>query len=93
LPSEIVDENRDAIISVAAENGLSNVRVFGSVARLDDTVESDIDLLVTPNEGTSLTDLSGFLEEVENITGFDVDVLSDRVVPPDSEIRREALAL
>jgi len=75
------------------ENGLSNVRVFGSVARLDDTIKSDIDLLVTPNEETSLTDLSSFLEEVETLTGFDVDVISDRAVPPDSEIRRDALAL
>jgi predicted nucleotidyltransferase len=93
LPSDVVDENRDEIIASAAKNGLSNVRVFGSVARLDDTVESDIDLLVTPNEETSLMDLSGFLEEVERLTGFDVNVLSDRTVSPDFAILQEALAL
>ncbi len=93
LPSEIVDEKRDKIIEVAKRNGLSNVRVFGSVARLDDTFTSDIDLLVTPGPETSLLDLSGFLLEVEDLTGRDVDVVSDRTVSEDSEILREALTL
>jgi predicted nucleotidyltransferase/DNA-binding XRE family transcriptional regulator len=93
LPSEVVNENRDEIVASAVRNGLSNVRVFGSVSRLDDTVKSDIDLLVTPSEGTSLADLSGFLEDVEMITGFDVDVVSDRTVSPNSQILREALKL
>jgi predicted nucleotidyltransferase len=93
LPSEIVDEKRETIIEIAAKNGLSNVRVFGSVARLDDTFESDIDLLVTPSSETSLLELSAFLLAIEEITGREVDVLSDRSVPPESEILREALAL
>ena len=93
LPSEIVDEKRDKIIKIASKNGLSNVRVFGSVARLDDTFESDIDLLVTPSSETSLLEISAFLLEVEYITGREVDVLSDRAVPDDSEILREALTL
>ncbi|MCL5445609.1 MAG: helix-turn-helix domain-containing protein [Acidimicrobiales bacterium] len=93
LPSEIVDEKRDAIIEIASDNGLSNVRVFGSVARLDDTFTSDIDLLVTPGVTTSLLDLSGFRLEVEDLTGCEVDVVSDRTVPESSEILREALTL
>ena len=93
LPSEIVDEKRDQIIEIASKNGLSNVRVFGSVARLDDTFESDIDLLVTPSSETSLLEMSAFLLEIEDITGREVDVISDRAVPQDSEILREALTL
>jgi predicted nucleotidyltransferase len=93
LPSEILDERRAKIIQVAAENGLSNVRVFGSVARLDDTFESDIDLIVTPSTTTSLLELSAFQLEVQRITGRNVDVVSDRTVPQDSEILREALTL
>lgn len=93
LPSEVVDEKREKIIEVAEKNGLSNVRVFGSVARLEDTFESDIDLLVTPSPETSLLDLAEFLLEVENITGRDVDVLSDRSVQQGSKIFMEALSL
>jgi predicted nucleotidyltransferase len=88
-----VDERRETIIEIAAKNGLSNVRVFGSVARLDDTFDSDIDLLVTPSPETSLLEISAFLLEIEEITGRKVDVLSDRSVPPNSEILREALTL
>lgn len=54
---------------------------------------SDIDLLVTPGPKTSLLDLSGFLLEVKDLTGRDVDVVSDRTVPEGSEILREALTL
>lgn len=93
MPSEIVDEKREKIVAIAAKNGLSNVRVFGSVARLDDTFESDIDLLVSPSPETSLLEISSFVLEIEHLTGRKVDVLSDRSVPPDSEIRREALTL
>ncbi|HEY5303701.1 MAG TPA: helix-turn-helix domain-containing protein [Acidimicrobiales bacterium] len=93
LPSEIVDEKRDEIIAIAKKNGLSNVRIFGSVARLDDTYASDIDLLVTPGPKTSLLDLSGFLVEVKDLTGREVDVVSDRTVPESSEMLRDALTL
>ena len=93
LPSEIVDEQRDKIIKIAEENGLSNVRVFGSVARLEDTFVSDIDLLVTPGPHTSLLDISGFLLAVQDLTGREVDVISDRSVSQDSDILKEALAL
>jgi predicted nucleotidyltransferase len=93
LPSEIVDEKRCEILEIAAASGLSNVRVFGSVARGEDTVTSDIDLLVTPGPKTSLLDISGFLLEVKDLTGCDVSVVSDRAVPEDSEILREARTL
>ena len=93
LPSEILDEKRGEILESAAANGLSNVRVFGSVARLEDTLTSDIDLLVTPGPTTSLLDLSGFLLEVEDITGCEVSVVSDRTVSEGSEILRDAWTL
>lgn len=93
LPSEIVDEKRARIIEAASRHGLSNVRVFGSVARLDDTLDSDIDLLVTPSSETSLLELSAYVLEVKDITGREVDVVSDRTVPQDSAILRDALTL
>jgi hypothetical protein len=52
-------QHRDDILRLAAKYGASNVRVFGSVARGDATPESDVDLLVTFREGSSLYDLSG----------------------------------
>ena len=93
LPSEAIRENREEILRSAQGNGLSDVRVFGSVARRSDTIHSDIDLLVTAQEGTSLMELAGFAAQVEDLTGFDVDVVSDGNISKDSEILREARSL
>ena len=37
---------RETILAIVSRNKACNVAVFGSVARGDDTVESDMDLLV-----------------------------------------------
>ena len=44
--SQRIREHRDEILRVAARHGAGNVRLFGSVARGEDTPESDVDLLV-----------------------------------------------
>ncbi len=41
-----VRAHRDEILHVAARHGAGNVRLFGSVARGEDTPESDVDLLI-----------------------------------------------
>jgi predicted nucleotidyltransferase/uncharacterized protein with HEPN domain len=92
LPSQVLDERRDEVVRLAARNRLSNVRVFGSVARGEGTLSSDIDLLVSPTSGTSLLDLAGFQAEVEELTGYRVDVVLDRGLDPGSPILADALA-
>jgi len=92
-PSQIIEEMRDQILEIAKINGLRNVRVFGSIARREDTVKSDIDLLVTPGPKSSLFDIAAFLGGVRGATGFDVDVISDRSLSKDSELSRMAMAL
>lgn len=65
------------IIDAAGRCKLRNVRVFGSAVRGQDTEDSDIDLLVSLCPGASLFDLGAFAFEVETLTGFEVDVLTD----------------
>lgn len=74
-PSEILFENRQQILDVAAQNRASNVRVFGSAVRGEDTVDSDIDLLVDLDPGASLFDLSGLRGDLIDLLGVDVDVI------------------
>ena len=93
LPSIILDIHRDEVQRLAATHKLGNVRVFGSVARGQDTLSSDVDLLVTPNLVASLLDLSAFAADVEDLLGYEVDVTSDRGVSPESSIARDALFL
>ena len=42
----LLKENREDILALAAKHGAFNVRVFGSVARGEETETSDIDLSV-----------------------------------------------
>lgn len=93
LPSVSLDRHRSEVLSLASRHKVGNVRVFGSVARGQDTRSSDVDLLVTPDDGASLFDLVAFAQETEDIVGCPVDVLSDRTVTPGSSIVHEALSL
>ncbi|GAA1819305.1 MULTISPECIES: helix-turn-helix domain-containing protein [Brevibacterium] len=84
----VVSQVRD----IAAELGLRNVRVFGSVARNEDGYDSDIDLIVSADDGVDLFDLAYFGEQVRQITGFPVDVIVDNgPVPPGWDVLREAV--
>ena len=73
-PSEAIDKHRDEMIEVVAAHGVSNPRIFGSVLYGNDGPFSDIDILVDPGERTSLFDLAAIQDELERITGFNVDV-------------------
>ena len=43
---ELIQNKREAILAIAAKHGAYNVRIFGSVARGEDTEDSDIDFLI-----------------------------------------------
>ncbi len=74
---------RDAILALAAEHKLENVRVFGSVVRGEAGENSDIDLLVHAQKGCSLLDISGFqVEASEVLGGRKVDVVDDASIKP-----------
>ena len=76
-PSLPLAMQADKILACAESHGLSNLRVFGSSVRGEDDVDSDIDLLVTPSTSTDLFDLALFVDDVERLTGFPADVVSD----------------
>jgi predicted nucleotidyltransferase len=44
--TELLNKNKQQILKYASENGIKNVRLFGSIARGQDHLDSDIDLLV-----------------------------------------------
>lgn len=85
---------RETIIRVAESRRLSDVRVFGSVARGEAGAGSDVDLLVHPGVDASVFDLAGFMAEIEELLGVSIDVVSDRGRGSVMErIRAEAVAL
>jgi hypothetical protein len=72
-----------------------NVRVFGSAARGDAGPASDVDLLVEMESGRSLLDFVGLWQELEDLLGLKVDLVSDRGISPylREQILSEAIAL
>ena len=75
-PSVALAARRAAIKQALARHGLSNPRVFGSVARGDDTEGSDLDLLVDARRGTSLLDLVKAKHALEDVLRVPVDLVT-----------------
>jgi uncharacterized protein len=75
--AELLQAKRGDILLLAARHGASNVRVFGSVARGEATTDSDVDVLVDLQPGRSLFDLGAFLEDLKNLLGCRVDVVTE----------------
>ena len=73
---------RPVILRIAERYGATNVRVFGSFARGEERMKSDVDLLMTIPERMSLLDLSGLKIDLEEALKRKVDVLPDDSIKP-----------
>jgi uncharacterized protein len=78
----LLASKREAILSAARRRGAINVRIFGSVARGEATISSDIAFLVDLEPGRSLLDLGGLLTDLEEILGAPVDVVTEKGLRP-----------
>ena len=77
---DVLQAKRDLILKTASKHGIQNIRVFGSVARLDEGPTSDIDLIVDFEEGRSLFDLIRFKQEIEDLLNIRVDVVTENSI-------------
>ena len=75
-------DKRHEILRLADEHGCRNVRVFGSVATGENTLDSDVDFLVDLDQGRSLADLGGLLSDLNDLLGVDVDVVESDSIHP-----------
>jgi predicted nucleotidyltransferase len=73
---------REELLAIAARHGVSNLRLFGSVARGEERPDSDIDLLVDLAEDRGFGDYLALVEELEEMFGRRVDVLIGRSLSP-----------
>ena len=80
-PSQALSQHRDAICLAAARYRVANPRVFGSALHGNDRDGSDLDLLVDPLPGTTLFDLGGLQDELQELLGVTVDVLTLKDLP------------
>ncbi|MBM3662827.1 MAG: nucleotidyltransferase [Actinobacteria bacterium] len=90
----MVESKRDEINDLVRQHRGRTASLFGSVARGDDTPESDIDFLVEFEPGSSLFDLMDLQEALEQLLGVSVDVVSvGGLKERDDHIRREAVPI
>lgn len=90
----LVGARKEEIEALAGRYRITNVRLFGSVARGEGRADSDIDFLVDLPDDATLFDLAGFRRELEELLGVDVDVVSSRaLLPHDRDVLDDAVAL
>ena len=82
LIEDLLRAKREDILRLAVKHGAGNIRLFGSVARGEAQSDSDVDLLVQMEEGRSLLDLVRFWQDLEELLGRKVDVLTDGGISP-----------
>jgi len=94
-PSAALLAGRSAVRKTLARHKLGNPRVFGSVARGEDTEASDLDLLVDARPGTSLLDLVKAKHALEDVLRVPVDLVTLNDLPESfrAAVVAEAVAL
>lgn len=92
-PSLALTTHRESIRAIALRHRVTNVRVFGSVVRGEDTDGSDLDLLVEPTADTTMMDIARIQLELSQLLPVAVDVLTPNGLPAKFRHQVEAEAL
>ena len=93
-PSTVLSKYKAEIEKLGRLHKALDIRVFGSVARGDDGPGSDVDLLVRFAPDASLFDQAGLAQDIEDLLGVHVDVISEAGLRPGhDEIRAQARPL
>ena len=85
----VVRQRRRELVAAAAGHGVSNLRVFGSVARGQDGPDSDVDLLADLPPDLGLFGLGRVQAELEAILGARVDLVPATDLKPEIRVRVE----
>ena len=92
---QLIRKESANIKEIAAKHGATNIRVFGSVIRGEDSPESDIDFLVDAGPKISSWFPAGLIIDLEEILGCRVEIVTEKALNPDlrEHVLREAMPL
>lgn len=93
--SSLIKNRREEILDIARKHGAKNIRLFGSMARGEEGAESDLDILVEMEKGSSLLDIIAIKQDIEDLLGRKVDVVTESSISPyiRDTVLREAVNL
>ena len=94
-PSKVLKNKREEILRIAAAHGAQNIRLFGSVSRGEAGPKSDVDILVRLEPGRSLLDIIAIKQDLEDLLGCEVDVVTEEAASPyiREQVLKEAVSL
>jgi len=76
------DRTRDRIVAYVEANGADSVALFGSYATGEETDDSDIDILVSFEETTSLLELARMQRELSEMVGQTIELVTEGELSP-----------
>jgi len=87
--------NFNKIITILQCHGVKRISVFGSYARGEANPESDIDIIVEFTDRKSLLDIVGIEQELSEVLGIKVDLLTEKSISPYlvDRIKKEMLVI
>jgi len=77
-PSAALDARRSEVRAIFVRAGLPEPRVFGSVARGSDDIDSDLDIVVEFTDQHDIVDLLAIEEELSNLLTVPVEIVDAR---------------
>lgn len=83
--------HRQEVRALASKHGPSNIRVFGSVVRGEETDDSDVDLLVDIEPEVGLIDFARAQQDLELLLGAKVDLVPAGDLKPGARFDRQRL--
>jgi predicted nucleotidyltransferase len=92
---KMIKEKRDDILSISRRHGARRVRLFGSYARKSSSGTSDLDVLIEMEPGSSLLDIVAIKQDLEDLLGCKVDVVTESSLSPHmpEDVLKEAINL
>jgi len=95
ISSYTVADIKNKITDTARQYGIQKAYLFGSYARGEAGLESDIDICIEKGNIRTLFELSGFCQDLEEILGNKVDVVTTAGLSADfkEQIERDMILI
>jgi len=77
-----MDKIIDKLVSILKKHGAKKIEIFGSYARGEQKETSDLDVIVEFEKRKSLLELVGIEQELEDVLGIKVDLLTRASISP-----------